>query len=198
MLKKSVFILLIGIIITLSIKLGLVIENGLIFYVIIYIYYYFSKLKKQKNKLLKTMFFVYICSVLELTVFPMNLGSFELKKQSLYYSYGNLSPFIDLKLALTTNQRVFSVILKEIVLNGIMLIPFGIMYPLVSVKKATFIKTVLYGFLFSVAIETFQLFMTIFFSNGRIFDITDIITNTIGVITGYVIYVVLKKVFKNA
>ena len=69
-----------------------------------------------------------------------------------------------------------------------MFIPLGILLPLVFENKKWNFKSVLYvAFVMTFAIETSQLF------TGRISDINDIISNTMGGLVGYSIYMLINK-----
>lgn len=67
-----------------------------------------------------------------------------------------------------------------------MTIPFGFLYSLL--KNASLIKVIINTFLFSLSIELTQLIMLIFLLRYRYFDVTGIITNTIGGFIGYLIF----------
>lgn len=72
-------------------------------------------------------------------------------------------------------------------LNVIMTIPFGFLLPLVK-KNVKLLKIIFYTFLLSLSIELLQPLI-----NGvRSSDITDLITNVVGGIIGYVIYLIFK------
>ena len=76
---------------------------------------------------------------------------------------------------------------RQIVLNIIMMMPFGFLFP--AIKEARLTKTVLVTFLFSLSIELVQPLL----GGIRRADITDLITNTIGGLLGYLVY----KCFKS-
>lgn len=79
--------------------------------------------------------------------------------------------------------------LREVILNIIIFIPFGLYLRMLdsSIKKAIFT-----GFVTSLTLEVCQFILAI----GS-FDITDIITNTLGVILGICFYALLGFVFKK-
>ena len=79
---------------------------------------------------------------------------------------------------------------RQIVLNVLMTVPLGILYP-ISRGSRKFGTTVTLGFLFSLWVE----FMQPMLHPHRCFDITDIITNTLGTAVGYAILLVLKPLF---
>lgn len=73
-------------------------------------------------------------------------------------------------------------------LNVLMFVPLGIFLPLMWKNYHSFKETVKYGFYLSLFIEFCQLF-----TRARATDINDLITNTLGVIIGWVIYLAFSK-----
>ena len=69
-----------------------------------------------------------------------------------------------------------------------MTIPFGFILPLIKNKKTNLIKIILYTFLLSLGIELLQPLINDFRSS----DITDLITNVLGGIIGYILYIIFK------
>lgn len=71
-----------------------------------------------------------------------------------------------------------------------MTIPFGFLLALIKRKNIKLLKVVFYTFLLSLSIEILQPLI----NGARSADITDLITNVIGGIAGYVIYLILKPI----
>lgn len=69
-----------------------------------------------------------------------------------------------------------------LITNMVMFLPFGFLLPMLFVAYNKLHKTVLAGFLFSLAIECSQLF------NYRSTDIDDLIMNTLGAFVGFLLY----------
>ncbi len=69
----------------------------------------------------------------------------------------------------------------QIILNIILFIPFGFMFPIIHQKLSK--STIAYGALFSLAIEIMQ-----YISGRGLADIDDLINNTLGAVIGYFIY----------
>ncbi len=116
---------------------------------------------------------------------PLVLGG----TNNLFMETANFTPFRDFRL--NYNGAV-----KEIILNTVMMIPFGFLYPIISNKSVS--KVIIMTFLFSLTIECLQLMSARWgglFS--RSFDVTDLITNTIGGLIGYILYVALRP-YKNS
>lgn len=80
---------------------------------------------------------------------------------------------------------------RQIILNIVMFVPFGIMFPMVD-KKNNFVKTVKWSFIISLVIEVLQPLISV-----RSSDITDLITNVFGAIVGYLIYLTFKPVINK-
>ncbi len=97
------------------------------------------------------------------------------------YTPMNLVPFIDV----VYGRGDF---IRQIILNIIMTIPFGFLFPLIKNKNPKLLKTVLYTFLLSLSIEILQPLINGFRSS----DITDLITNVIGGIIGYILYLIFR------
>lgn len=90
---------------------------------------------------------------------------------------------------------------KEFFLNIIMMIPFSILVPFIY--KKDFFSTIKYTLSFSLTIEVFQIFS---YGGLRNFDTTDLISNTLGGIIGYLLYMLfyplatflIDKIFKGS
>lgn len=74
-------------------------------------------------------------------------------------------------------------VLVTILLNVLLFVPLGYMLPRCVEKIDTWVKAVIIGFLFSLAIESTQLVMKLGW-----FDASDLLHNTIGAGIGYWIY----------
>lgn len=145
------------------------------------------KLEKQSlsNKILKTLFYIYLVGVLFVTMMPIAVNIFG-SISILLRGFQSMSmwPFDDL-------IRGRSHALEQILLNILMMIPMGLMLPLIY--KTKFMKTVGIVFLCSLSIELIQPYLMA----GRASDITDIITNTSGGVIGYQIYIILRPILNK-
>lgn len=74
--------------------------------------------------------------------------------------------------------------------NFLMLLPFGVLYPLVR-KRPTWKNSVLVGFITVLVIETLQ---PVF---GRAFDINDVILNTLGIVLSSTLFMAVRKIAAN-
>jgi len=75
---------------------------------------------------------------------------------------------------------------QQIFLNVLLMIPFGFLLPIV--KKRNIFSCTLLTFLFSLTIELSQPLINGF----RASDVTDLITNTVGGIIGYLLYLAFR------
>ena len=73
--------------------------------------------------------------------------------------------------------------------NVVVFIPFGMLLPSIWKRFRNFADIFLAGFLFSLSIEIFQLY-----SAFGAFDVDDILLNCVGVITGYLMYMMFELV----
>ena len=80
----------------------------------------------------------------------------------------------------------------EIIMNAVIFVPLGI-YAGILFKRWTLGKNILFFFLTSLIIEGLQFILRV-----GAFDITDIITNTLGGIIGIMIFKAIEKVFINS
>lgn len=150
---------------------------------LLYIRVLFRKWKTRGNDVLlvNTLMYVYLSFVLYFTLMPVITSlPFVLNHP---YKPMNLVPFVDV----LKGRGDF---LRQIILNVIMTVPFGFLFPLTQNVTAKFGRTVFFCFLMSLGIELLQPLI----SGSRSSDITDIITNVTGGVLGYGFYVMFKPV----
>ena len=100
----------------------------------------------------------------------------------------HIKPFNDLILG-------YSGALKQVILNIVMTVSFGFLYSSLK-KNIGMSKVIIPTFLLSFVIEIIQLIMTVFLLHYRSCDVTDLITNIIGGIVGFVLYKLVKNKYK--
>jgi glycopeptide antibiotics resistance protein len=76
--------------------------------------------------------------------------------------------------------------------NTLIFVPFGALLFIFSKKLAKFHNTVLLSLLLSLAIETTQ-----YFTRVGVFDVDDIMLNTLGGIIGWIIYKIVYGIYKG-
>lgn len=146
----------------------------------IYFIVFFPKWKKEDflTFLLKTIYFIYLSGVFYETLSPLIFNILHFNTHKIHQF--NFNPFVDI-----IEQHNSAV--EDVLLNIVMFIPFGVLYPLVHKEK--FKETVANAFVISLCIEAIQPVL----SEIRAGDITDVITNTLGALIGYSIYHTFKK-----
>lgn len=145
--------------------------------IIIYWKFFYRKWQKAGRDILlvKTTMYIYLSFVLYFTLMPI-ITSLPFLFEHPYHSM-NLVPFIDV----LNGRGDFA---RQVILNVAMTIPWGFLLPLVKNSKINLLKIVLDTFLLSLGIELLQPLL----SGFRTSDITDLITNVLGGIIGYVMY----------
>lgn len=155
------------------------------FILLILIYFViFYKRWKSSGKdvfLVKTTLYIYLSFVLYYTLMPI-IAFLPTTLFNLRFRPMNWIPFIDVSLG----RGDF---IRQIILNVIMTVPFGFLFPLTKKGNEKWPSVLLATFLLSLSIEILQSVL----GNGvRTADITDIITNVSGGILGYMIYLIFK------
>lgn len=149
--------------------------------VLIFLYFlvFYKKWKKLSNYdlFIRTMMYVYISFVLYFTLMPFICSIPFMFNHP--FEMMNMNLFDDL-----LNHR--GDYIRQIVLNIVMLIPFGIIFPMID-KKNNFVKTIKWSFITSLVVEMLQTLISV-----RSSDITDLITNVFGAVIGYLIYLIFK------
>lgn len=149
--------------------------------IVLYIFIFYKKWKAQGKDILlvNTTIYIYLSFVLYFTLMPIITSLPFIFNHP--YTPMNLVPFIDV----TFGRGDF---VRQIILNVIMTIPFGFLLPLIKKENAKLLKVVLYTFLLSLSIEILQPLINGFRSS----DMTDLITNVLGGIIGYIMYLIFK------
>lgn len=75
------------------------------------------------------------------------------------------------------------------ILNVVMFMPLGFLLPLIWKHFQKIWKVILFGLVFSVLIETMQLFC------HRLSDVDDLLMNTFGACIGYWLWIVFNRIF---
>lgn len=130
---------------------------------------------------------LFIAYILSVVYFMFIAEEFGRNNTGAGYRY-NIVPFAEIKrfYRVLKNGYSFKAFLN---LGGNIaaFIPFGMFLPMIRDKKTGLINTVIISFLFSACIEIIQLYFKL-----GVFDVDDIILNTLGGFTGYIIYMVGK------
>lgn len=148
---------------------------------LLYVFVFFCKWKEKgrASLLVNTLMYVYLSFVLCFTLMPVIASIPSMLNHP--YKPMNLVPFIDVSMGRGDFFR-------QVVLNVIMTVPFGFLFPLTQDRTAKFGKTMAFCFLMSLGIELLQPFF------NRSSDITDLITNMTGGVLGYGLSVMFRPI----
>lgn len=149
--------------------------------VLLYAFFFFRKWKSKGKDILliDTLMYVYLCFVLYFTLMPVITSlPFILNHP---YKPINTVPFVDV----LAGRGDF---MRQILLNVIMMLPFGFLFPMTQNPAVGFCRTIFFCFLICLSIELLQPFF------NRSADVTDLITNIIGGMAGYVLYIIFRPI----
>ncbi|EPY2274416.1 VanZ family protein [Clostridium sporogenes] len=173
-----------------------IIINGIIILIL-------SKInKKQQNKtahIIGVLFFTFIMTVVFSLTGVSPISGFHTDIRINEISYVPVVSTFEMVKEVSNTARVENIPGNEVMLylganilgNILMFGPLGLLLPLLWKCFRKFSKTVLFGFLVSFAIEFSQLFL------ARGTDIDDLILNTIGIMLGYLAFVIFQKLFSK-
>ena len=133
------------------------------------------------NKLTNAFFIIYLIALFWILLFKLGVRFSYMGTRSV-----NLIPFSE---PLISNGKID---VGEIILNVVIFVPLGI-YAGVLFKRWTFGKKLFFFFLISLMFEGLQFILRV-----GAFDITDIITNTLGGLIGLMIFEAIEKLFNNS
>ena len=133
------------------------------------------------NKLTIVLFVIYLIALFWILLFKLGVRFSYMENRQV-----NLIPFSEF---LILNGKID---FGEIIMNVIIFVPLGI-YAGILFKEWIFGKNIFFFFLTSLIVEGLQFILRV-----GAFDITDIITNTLGGIIGLMIFKAIEKSFNNS
>jgi glycopeptide antibiotics resistance protein len=133
------------------------------------------------NKLTVVLFVIYLIALFWILLFKLGVRFSYMENRNV-----NLIPFSEF---LILNGKID---FGELIMNVVIFVPLGI-YAGILFKRWSFGKSLFFFFLMSLTIEVLQFILRV-----GAFDITDIITNTLGGIIGLMIFKAIEKVSKNS
>lgn len=134
------------------------------------------------------VFIVYICILIYFVFFSDRYGRLEGFTE---YRY-NMKPFEEIKRYLSyTDYFTMENLITNLAGNILVFSPMGILLPIFMQRKVGLIYIGGASFLLSLFIETVQLVFKI-----GVFDVDDLIMNTLGGILGYFVYLGTRKIYR--
>ncbi len=130
---------------------------------------------------------LYICFIVYFLFFADRLG-----RVHGYHSYRyNLVLFEEIRRFIIYRDQVsVGAVLLNLFGNLIVFVPLGFLIPLWTKKTPGLFTMALYSLLFSLLIETIQLF-----SRVGVFDVDDLFLNTVGGIIGWLLYQIGLRIY---
>lgn len=147
--------------------------------------------KTRLNEIIRFLLVIWIVAVVIITVIPERLFFwdrwFSLTDELRCYLRlpPQWYPVPDLSQISIKNY----ILIEDIILNIIMFAPLGLALPFV-LKRPNIGKAALIGLICTFTIEFLQGFIT-----DRIGCLTDLFTNTLGTVAGYVLFLIMKLIF---
>lgn len=156
-----------------------------IFFPILYLLFlpfYFLIRKKKGYFFLHSVVFIYIVGVISVTFFPFPI--MDLREEIINNHYPNWIPLTTISQMLQSGR--WHIIYRQLLGNLVLLLPLGFFIPLLSSKETRWMKVLKIGFLSSLGIESLQLLISqIVGYTYKIFDVDDLLLNTLGAVMGY-------------
>lgn len=143
-----------------------------------------GKVLNKGNELIFSLFFVYLLGVFFVTFEP-----FKFYFPSEIPLKAFIVPFEQISAQFGRNS---SIAWYYLIANIVMLVPFGVLVPMIASLECRFLLVMFLGFCFSLAIETIQLLFTF-----RSFDVDDIIFNVTGALVGYSFYYLTRMLLRK-
>lgn len=140
----------------------------------------------KRQKLGWVLFVMYLCFLSHFMFFSETFGRTEIRR---VYQY-NVIPFREIgryfRHCDVLGPALFFI---NIVGNVAAFVPFGFFLPIISRRSKKWYNTVMFGFFFSLILETMQLVWRV----GS-FDVDDMFLNTLGAAAGYICYRLVQRI----
>lgn len=148
-----------------------------------------EKHRKIIINILKVLFILYIVALTYFLFFSERYGRDVGLRE---YRY-NLTLFKELGRFVTYRQQLgIESFIVNIFGNILAFAPFGFLLPIITPENRKWIKLALITFLFSLTIELLQLVFKV-----GIFDVDDLLMNTLGGLLGYFIFTIVNELWKR-
>lgn len=147
------------------------------------------------QKRIKIFFLIYILILVKLIVFKypyerlVDIAA-SWSSDVIFEGLGsaNFVPLKTIKMYIKYSDRLNS--FENLAGNILAFVPFGMMFPLISMRLRRFAVVFINGLVLVLGIEVFQLI-----SAFGAFDVDDVILNSLGIVLGYVIYAISRSLF---
>lgn len=149
-----------------------------------------KKSRKIVHQLAWLLFVIYIILLSYFLFFSEKYGRME---TNLDYRY-NLHLFKEIKRFIIYRKEVgFESFMVNIAGNVLAFAPFGFVLPIISSSNRKFFNILILSFELTLGVELMQLLLKV-----GIFDVDDILMNTIGGVLGYILFLLFRKIYYKA
>lgn len=161
---------------------------------IIFLIYLIVKKVSIGRIIVFSLFFLYIISLLSITILPLPIEWLNEIKNTFWENYNNYIPFASI-FDILSNQNLGTFIkVKQVLWNIILFLPMGFLVPIIWKSKNVIKKALIIWLLSSFFIEILQFIISSFlWFNYKITDIDDIMLNTFGFIIWFYLYKISIK-----
>lgn len=144
--------------------------------------------KKSTKKIIYFIFIIYLIVLVYFLFFSEGLGRGNLSNNIGY----NLKPFNEIKRYMSNKSQIGDFISNlNIYGNVLLFIPYGIILPFIK-RKRKVLGVIFSTMMFSITIELLQYIFKV-----GVFDIDDIILNTLGGFVGYIVYKIFRLCYNR-
>lgn len=170
--------------------------------IIMFNIFYFKSRKRSnlkfftKHLIWKNLFMLYILMVINVTMFPLFIGTQRTVDVFVSTNFipfkETISSFNDLSSSFSTIFAI-RIFLINVLGNIILFMPLGFLLPIINHNFNNIKSIFKISLLSTIFIESIQ-FITSLFGGTRATDIDDIILNVFGGLLGFLIFVILSKI----
>ena len=148
-------------------------------------------MSREAKRVIRTagwvLFLIYLTLLIYLLFFSESYGRQDFAARQYRY---NLQPFQEIRrFAVYWKNVGFLAAFLNLGGNVLGFMPFGFLMPVLSARMRRAVTVVLLGFSVSLAVETIQLVTRV-----GIFDVDDLMLNTLGAALGYLVFAVCNRV----
>lgn len=143
----------------------------------------------KENKIIKKLYYIFL--IVAFLIYLYAVIYITLGARTSEERRAVLEPFYSVKMIIVDKNYYY---LRMLYYNVAMLMPLGVLLPMMSKRFRSFKIITLCGFVFSMVIEVIQ-----YFTGRGLFEVDDLIANTFGAFFGYLFfYWIHRLLFSNS
>lgn len=147
--------------------------------------------KEHKLWIRRIAWVLFIIYIIILTYFLFFSESYGRTGNTGSYRY-NLTPFKEIRRFIVYREQLgFYSVLVNVIGNIVAFAPFGFVLPIISQRNRRFLNVALLSLELTLTVETLQLLLKV-----GIFDVDDLLLNTVGGVLGYLCFALFWNLWK--